>query len=376
VKLKHYLYLLLLTSIAIPQLSYQLSHAQSVVDDAVYELYNFRFDESLSLLDKAEDLDSKHPLIPFLTTTLLWQKSQIEEGYEESYIKLKESFNESIDTYKRLLKEHPKNAEYYLYLGSSYGLLARIELANGHWLKALIPTLEGYSLIKKSFSMDNNLYDSYTPMGMSIYYTCMSKPFIKFCANIAGLDMDCSKSIEYLEYGSEKSYYSWIEANNILSYIYIYLDRDYEKGLDKSSILVEKFPDHPYFPFLEADAIVRMKKWSEYKEKRKNLLKFTKHQSKIVADECSAKLDYLDAYYNFEFQEYNQTIKLTNRIIDSYSMEFDWLLGLSYLLRAKTYIEINDISKAKEDLKVVSKMDFKFPEIEEAESLLNRISAK
>ncbi len=115
---------------------------------------------------------------------------------------------------------------------------------------------------------------------------------------------------------------------------------------------------------------------SEYKEKRKNLLKFTKHQSKIVADECSAKLDYLDAYYNFEFQEYNQTIKLTNKIIDSYSMEFDWLLGLSYLLRAKTYIEINEISKAKEDLKVVSKMDFKFPEIEQAESLLNRISAK
>ena len=57
-------------------------------------------------------------------------------------------------------------------------------------------------------------------------------------------------------------------------------------------------------------------------------------------------------------------------------MEFDWLLGLSYLLRAKTYIEINEISKAKEDLKVVSKMDFKFPEIEEAKSLLNRISAK
>ena len=99
-KLKHYLYLLLLTSISISHLSYQLSPAQSVVDDAVYELYNFRFDESLSLLDKAEDLDSKHPLIPFLTTTLLWQKSQIEEGYEESYIKLKESFKESIETYK------------------------------------------------------------------------------------------------------------------------------------------------------------------------------------------------------------------------------------------------------------------------------------
>ena len=375
-KLKYHLYLLFFISISIPQLSYELSTAQSVIDDAVYELYNFRFDESLSLLDKAEVLDSKHPLIPFLTTTLLWQKSQTEEGYKESYIKLKESFKESIDIYKELIKEYPNNAEYYLYLGSSYGLLARIELAHGHWFKALIPTLEGYSLIKKSFEMDNYLYDSYTPMGMSIYYTCMSKPFIKFCAKIVGLDMDCSKSIEYLEYGSEKSYYSWIEANNILSYIYIYLDRDYDKGLDKSAILVDRFPDHPYFPFLEADAILRMKKWKQYKEKRPNLLRFTKHQSKIIADECGAKLDYMDAYYNFEMKEYNHTIKLTTRIIENYSMEFDWLLGLSYLLRAKTYIEIDEIYKAKKDLKVVSKMDFKFPEIEEAKYLLNRISAK
>ena len=104
-KLKYHLYLLFFISISIPQLSYELSTAQSVIDDAVYELYNFRFDESLSLLDKAEDLDSKHPLIPFLTTTLLWQKSQTEEGYKESYIKFKESFKESID----IDYESPKN---------------------------------------------------------------------------------------------------------------------------------------------------------------------------------------------------------------------------------------------------------------------------
>ena len=82
-KLKYHLYLLFFISISIPQLSYELSTAQSVIDDAVYELYNFRFDQSLSLLDKAEVLDSKHPLIPFLTTTLLWQKSQTEEGSDQ-----------------------------------------------------------------------------------------------------------------------------------------------------------------------------------------------------------------------------------------------------------------------------------------------------
>ena len=68
--------------------SEHLKNRQILIDN---DLAKIKKEKTEELLDKAEDLDSKHPLIPFLTTTLLWQKSQIEEGYEESYIKLKQN---------------------------------------------------------------------------------------------------------------------------------------------------------------------------------------------------------------------------------------------------------------------------------------------
>ena len=50
-------------------------------------------------------------------------------------------------------------------------------------------------------------------------------------------------------------------------------------------------------------------------------------------------------------------------------MEFDWLLGLSYHLRGKSFMELGMIEDALIDFKKVSSMSFKFPEINEAKDL-------
>ena len=184
-------------------------------------------------------------------------------------------------------------------------------------------------------------------------------------------------SIEYLELASDKSYYSWVEANNILAYIYIYIERDFEKALIKTDRLIQTFPEHPYYPFLKAEALLRLNLWEEYDLLRPKLMKLaTNHSSEIVREECKHKLDYLDAYRMFyNIEQYEQTIIKTTNIIDYYSMEFDWLLGLCYFLRGQAYMEINEIEKAKDDFLEVSKMTFKFPEIEEAQTLLDSLNA-
>ena len=105
---------------------------------------------------------------------------------------------------------------------------SRIELSYGHWFRVLIPALKGYKYIYKAYQIDPKLKDVYMPMGLVSYYTCLSAPFIKFCSQVIGIKVDCNSSIDYLEKASTESYYSWIEANNVLSYIYIYMNHDYE----------------------------------------------------------------------------------------------------------------------------------------------------
>ena len=87
------------------------------------------------------------------------------------------------------------------------------------------------------FEIDKNLKDIYMPIGLITYYTCLSSPFIKFFSNIMGIKINCDNGLEYLEIASNLSYYSWIEANNILSYIYLYIEKDYDKSLEKINVM-------------------------------------------------------------------------------------------------------------------------------------------
>ena len=104
------------------------------------------------------------------------------------------------------------------------------------------------------------------------------------------------------------------------------------------------------------------------------LKEFTNHQSAIIREECSQKLKYINTYKLFYNEEFDKVIESSSNIIDNYSMEFKWLLGMSYYLRANSYLALNDIKKAKKDFKTVCKIDFKFPEVELAQEKLHSLS--
>ena len=361
-------------SFIFPSYSYEYSKSKDEVDKAIKYLYNYDLDSSLYFINIASEIDAEHPLIPFLKSSILWLATQSEQGFEESYKQIRKSFSEALPIYKNLIEKYPNDPEYYLYLGSLYGLIARIELSYNHWFRVLIPALRGYRYIYKAYQIDPELKDIYMPMGLVSYYTCLSAPFIKFCYKSLGININCDSSLEYLEIASTESYYSWVEANNVLSYIYLYMNHDYNKAIKKLDPLIQKFPNHPFFPFLKAESLLHLKQWEELDNMMPLLKKFTNHQSTIIGEECSQKLKFINTYKLFYNEEFDKVIESSSNIIDNYSMEFKWLLGMSYYLRANSYLALNDIKKAKKDFKTVCKIDFKFPEVELAQEKLHSLS--
>ena len=180
--------------------------------------------------------------------------------------------------------------------------------------------------------------------------------------------------MEYLEIASNQSYYSWIEANNILSYIYLYIEKDYDKSLEKIEPLVEQYPNHPFFPFLELEALIKLERWDEFNSKFTKVDFFLNHPSTIIKEECTIKYNYLQAMHSYYHGEYHDAIYLTSQIINNYTMEFNWLLGLTYYLRANAYIKISKYDQGKKDLKTVYKFDFKLPEKEYAKELYQSLN--
>jgi len=81
--------------------------------------------------------------------------AQTIDGYETSYDVIYDEVKKTIPLYKKLIKEYPENAEYLLYLGSTYGLRARVSLATKKWSKTSHKSLiEHWLTCHKQWSND------------------------------------------------------------------------------------------------------------------------------------------------------------------------------------------------------------------------------
>ena len=82
-------------------------------------------------------VDPLHPVSPFVSIAAKWLHAQTIDGYEISYDILYAEVEKTIPIYQGLIRKYPENAEYLLYLGSTYGIRARVALATKNWLQVI-----------------------------------------------------------------------------------------------------------------------------------------------------------------------------------------------------------------------------------------------
>ena len=99
------------------------------LNKGINDLYNYKFDTSLSYLDSAIYINPKNPIPYFVKISAKWLNSQVNISFEESYKTILSELNLIIPFYETLINNDPEIPENYLYLGSVYGLQARIHLA-------------------------------------------------------------------------------------------------------------------------------------------------------------------------------------------------------------------------------------------------------
>jgi len=361
-------YILLIVILAFP-LS-QNSKIDESIKNGIYDLYSYNFSNSIKHLNDVLKLDQSNSLAPFLLIVNNWLMNQTEYGYDESYEAIISGVKNTIPIYKALILEYPNKAEYHLFLGSTYGLKARVSLASKDWLDVLYSGYTGIKYIKKAKQIDPSLYDVYLSIGLLEYFLCISSAPIKLVGKVMGFECDCEVGKQNLELALEESRYAWIEAANILTYIYLYFEKDYVNALRTSNILVENFPDHPLFIFLQAESIAKSNKWDELNKILPTLEQIVNKNKYLLKNELELKLRHLYVLKAFYYNDYNFIIQETTWMINNYKMEFDWLLGFAYMIRGKTYDKLDMVDMALKDYKSVIKLKNYFPEINEAKKLI------
>ena len=345
--------------------SWQRSPAEPMVEKGVNALYNYQLSQAITLLDSARTIDPHHPVVPFVRIAAKWLHTQVNSGYAASYEMILKETKAAIPIYENLITQFPQDPEYHLYLGSTYGIRARIALANKDWLDVLYNGYQGLKHIRKAEDMDDMLMDVYMPMGIMSYFACMSPMPVQWAAAMVNLSTDCEVGVAQLNMAVEKSHYSWMEASNVLSYIYLHIQRDYSNAEKVIAPLVDEFPGHPYFAFLKGELLAKTQQWDELEKLMTILKKFASKGPFLQQNECQLKLNYIEGLTAFFHEDYNTTIEKCNWMLENYHMEFDWLKGFAHLLRGESYDMLGKRDLAIKDYKEVLKMDDYYPEVGE-----------
>ena len=340
------------------------------MDKGIFKLYNYELEEAVSLLDSVYVLDPYHPVPPFVSIAAKWLHVQTLYGYEASYDVINAEVDKTIPIYKNLIDQHPDNAEYVLYLGSTYGIRARVALATKNWLQVIYSGYKGYRYTQIAHEINPELSDVFMPMGLMEYFSCMAASPIQLAAKVAGISPDCELGISHLEDAVSGGGYSRIEAGNVLTYIYLYFLDQPEDALRHISPLSEEHPENPFFAALKGEALAKSNKWNALEEFFPHFEKLSTQGPFLQQNETQLKIRYIRALQAFSQSDLDSTINHSTWIIGNYHMEFDWLLGKAHLLRGNCYDLLGNRKEAVNDYKITANLDNYFPDGDEAKGFL------
>ncbi len=76
---------LLFLSFLLPANNWETYPAELMVQDGINAMYNYEFENAITILDSAWGIDNTHPVTPFVLISAKWLRTQTKEGYDASY---------------------------------------------------------------------------------------------------------------------------------------------------------------------------------------------------------------------------------------------------------------------------------------------------
>ena len=337
-------------------------------------MYSYRFEVAAAALDSVITGDPYNVVAPFVAVANHWLKSLTEQGYQASHPALLQAIDATLPQYEAMIARFGRRADILLFLGSTYGLRARIALADKRWTTVIYSGLRGWRLIRQAHKLDPALADAYLPIGIFDYYAGMSSKPVQLIARMFGIDPDRATGIRELEQAVIQAPLAWIEAASTLSIVHLYIENEPRVAYHYADLLTRRYPGNYYFNFLKGEALVRTRRLAEARAFMPELeaLFMQSHPNQRL--EWNLKFAHLEA--ELAYEEGNEALALERSqwVIDHYDMEFDWHLGFAYHLRGRIRERQANLAGAKKDYRSVVKLDNKTYVVGEAQAALARLA--
>ena len=339
-------------------------------------MYSYRYAESTAALDSVMTIDPLNAVAPFVAVANQWLRSLTEEGYAASHQALQEAIKATIPRYEMMLALEKQRPDALLYLGTTYGLQARIALSQKRWITVVTAGFRGWRLVQRAHALDDGLLDAYLPIGIFDYYTGSSGGPVRLVARILGMNPDKQRGIAKLQRAGQEAPHAWIEATSTLAILQLYIEDEPHQALLQVDRLVDHYPDNYYFRFLRGDALVRAGRLEDARSYLPQLSQMlsTAHPNQQL--EWQLKLASLEATLAFEAGEWEHALERSEWVIGNYSMEFDWHLGFALFIRGRVREQQGDLRQALQDYRRVAGLDNHTYAVADARAAIARVKAR
>jgi len=314
------------------------AHSQNIaeiqeqkIQEALKEIYRMNYSHSIQLFAEVENSGYFHPLAPLGEISAQWFSDKEIYGYKIGNNMLWKKIEPKLEFYTEKLNEDPDNAESLYFYGICLGLKARLLLEKKDWFGILTCGIKSIHYINKAAKLDENSYDIILAKGVFNYYVGISSAYMKITSWIFNLSGSKEEGLAQIEAAAIEAKYGKYEAHSILIPIYLFIENDYENALKHARIMVNLFPENPYYHSLAADILLNQGKIIEaepYIKKVEELLPDLKQYAK---KEYILKLILLKGEKAFYQNQYEQAEKEFLKFIENYNFELDYSLASALL---------------------------------------------
>jgi len=308
-----------------------------LVWQGIYAFYNSEFEKSVTLLTSAREKFPQHPAVHFTWAVSRWLRTQAFVGIEDSYDVLEKSLDEIIPIYEKYAADYPQIPEYRLYLAASKGLMARMYLGKKEWLGVLVEGVKGYRGVLTVHKENPELWDAYMPIGLLNFFSGNMSPFLQFVAGLFGMEGDRDLGLDQLRVAAEKGEYAWIETSQLLVFIYLWMDDDYDEALRVTEMLVRRLPDSIYNQHLYTETLIRLNRLDEAEANLALTYNMAQELPPLSREGWIPTLKYHEALLNFYSGNYDKAMEMITQSIDEFATELDTPLGFGYVLRGQIH---------------------------------------
>ncbi len=336
----------------------------------VQAFYNYETDESINILQKARIDFPENPTVHLTWVAAKWLHNQANSTVDQTYIDLENDLNDIIPVYENLVQHYPDDPVYQLYYGSAKGLMARIYLGKKEWIKTLEWAYKGFRIIQSVEKENPELADAALPIGVVDYYAGLRNEIVQWGASVFGLDPGKDIGLEKIEKAALDGKWSWIEANGILSFIYLWVDSSPDLALKHSSRLVKAFPRNFYFRILYTESLTMNGKMNTALTSLNKAREMFSDLTEIQKSWYFGYLRYELALYYFNNSDYENAMILANESVERYGAELDIILANALLLKGKLHDLKGERRQAVEAYKKCIQLDNYTFAIEDARSYL------